>query len=821
MLGFGFVSLCIYLLAHFGHLEIRAIGSLFAVGVGFCGFVLHRRKVVREALQRLPHDLVFGLLLAFLCVCFGMLFKPYDATIIASDASVYLGTAHHLAREGTIKHHDPLVAEMTREERKVLFGNRFTETIPYARFPGGVPLVDPAKDMVTFYFYHLFPAWLAFGLETIGSEGYLRLLSLFASLSLVSLFLIGRSLSGNLLGLSLCIVQLFFFPQVYYSNFSSSELLAQSLFLSGLYMFINQTHRYEPQTMSQIYVCGLLWGALCLCRVDSIPFLFVGITIISVFSNLIGISFRVWLILIFSITLSSSIAIYHQLSNGIYIDMFDSFLFNSSVASMFSVLIVEWDFPGIIIVLGILFVMIAIFRRCHEQSRSTLFYISLKLLSVVLSAGFLVYFAKQIKSDLLVRHLHWILLYITPYLFATLLMGLVVVVSSILLKRAASNLSLLLAFFAIPAFCYLINPMVTAVQPWAIRRFVPMIFPLFFILSLYGWQEGLNLVCGPRIKLAQFIFAVMVILTAATFLHSSRSILGQPLFANVTAQLRELSRKIPEGAIVVIPDSDAGLHVQTALQYACARDTLLLPVAGSPGQRFEDVMSGFLVRQIDRGRRVFVLLLRPSDLAGTLVRHFQLTFVSETPISFWTVPSVPDDTFPGRIDAVRIQNLLFEVSSGREISVPISVEVGDFHADIPFIIDGFYGPEIMENPQEHATSYRWTGPVATLVFPPVASVSLTIDSWHPPQTEPADIQVQVDGMPVAVNQTPTERYRTIYIPLSKGLEKPPASRIVTLLTNTFNMKNLRLADDPRNLGVRLLRVTIEPLPAAHVTVAPL
>lgn len=148
---------------------------------------------MRAALRKLPYDLAFGLLLAGVCIIFGMLFKPYDAVIASGDASTYLAAAHQLSREGTIKHHDPLMAEMTRDERKVLTENRFKSdtTGKYARFPGGIPLIDPARDKVTFGFYHLLPVWLSFGLETIGGEGYLRLMSLFACLGLVSLFLIG------------------------------------------------------------------------------------------------------------------------------------------------------------------------------------------------------------------------------------------------------------------------------------------------------------------------------------------------------------------------------------------------------------------------------------------------------------------------------------------------------------------------------------------------------------------------------------------------------------------------------------------------------
>ncbi len=810
VLGFALVSSGIFLLAHFGCLKIRVIGSLFAVFAGFCGFVLWRRKAMYAALQKLPHDLAFGVLLTFFCICFGMFFRPYDAPIASVDASIYVATAHQLAKEGTIRHSDPLVAEMTPEERKVLFENRFKDdtTGPYARFPGGVPLIDPARDKVTFYFYHLFPVWLAFGLETLGGEGYMRLMSLFACVSLMSIFLIGKNLRDNLLGLSLCLVQLSFLPQIYYSSYPTSELLSQCLFLSGMYMFMNIGHKHESDNLPYVYICGLLWGALCLCKVECIPFLFCGITIISMLSDRGGLSLRDWLILIFFITLFSAIAICHQLSNAVYLQEFA--LVNTAIAQLIGSLFGERDLLGIIIITGMILVMIAILRSCRDKSICTLFYRSIKSLCIILSATFLVFFAIRFEWVRVVRHIHWITLYTTAYLLVLLAVGLAIVLFDGVLNLSSSNIKKLLAFFATPVFCYLIEPMVHPFQPWAIRRFVPMILPLFFILALYGWRAGLSRLCGKRGRMAQFIFLGMVCLTAGIFMRSSLLIVRQPLLSNVSPQLERLARSIPDKGLTIIPDSNAGLHIQAALRYQFGRDTLLLPLAGGCDKRFEEVMDRFLVRQIGKGKRVFLLVPLPLDPAGSLIQNFGLTFVSDVPFSFKILPWARVDTLSGGVEEVRLQNLLFEVHSMEHAAAPASIKVGDARQDLPVLLDGFYGPEVQGN----GRTFRWTGPVARLVLPPVASINLLIDTRRPPKTEPASIRVELDGVPVEVIPEEKPGLLTIHVPAA-GSKRDAAARTVTLTATTFNPKSLGISDDRRDLGVELLEVNLEPLPDAN------
>ena len=107
-----------------------------------------------------------------------------------------------------------------------------------------------------------------------------------------------------------------------------------------------------------------------------------------------------------------------------------------------------------------------------------------------------------------------------------------------------------------------------------------------------------------------------------------------------------MAQAIPKDALILVPDASADLHFQIALEYAHGRDVLLLPLAEGEGADVEDAARRFLARQIDGGRRVRLLLPRPTDLAGSLLRHFDVDFLFETSLSFESVRFVAPDTFP-------------------------------------------------------------------------------------------------------------------------------------------------------------------------------
>jgi len=267
-------------------------------------------------------------------------------------------------------------------------------------------------------------------------------------------------------------------------------------------------------------------------------------------------------------------------------------------------------------------------------------------------------------SDL-TAHLRWIGMYTTPFVLVVLAGGALLAVVEAFRARSSPIVAAVVAFVAGPACCYLIDPMTVGHQPWVMRRFVPVIFPLFFVLALYGWHVGVRRLFRTRPAVAQVAIVVLAATIAGRFLTSPTGLIGHPVSVATAAEVRAFGRAIPEGALVLIPDENASLHLQLALEYAGGRDVLLLPLRDVPGERFEAVMNGFLDRQFEKGRKIFVVLTGTIDAACSLASRFDLEARSESVLPFEAVPFVRTDAFPGPPVAAAVRGRVLEVRPRR------------------------------------------------------------------------------------------------------------------------------------------------------------
>ncbi len=132
---------------------------------------------------------------------------------------------------------------------------------------------------------------------------------------------------------------------------------------------------------------------------------------------------------------------------------------------------------------------------------------------------------------------------------------LVLALAGVLLKiqrtvRGGSNAATLLIFVLAvgTGLIYLSAPRVSPDHPWAIRRMVPLVFPLFILMAGYGLQSALHIAMGWRLRHLPQIAALTL---AAWLLLLQRSTLQFSENAGVTAQLRSIDAALPPGPLVV------------------------------------------------------------------------------------------------------------------------------------------------------------------------------------------------------------------------------------------------------------------------------
>ena len=316
--GFTVFSVCLFLLTFLGYFHWQL---LLAVLFGlFLAYAWRFRTIhPNPRLKFLPY-LLGCLVLGLTSLGLAKIDKPFESILWADDASVFIGAASKLAQNGSLVYTDPLVLEMSPQERSQLLNNRIPndKTGNLIRFPGGVRLINSSTGKVGFSFYHLFPAWLALGFQTLGNPGYLHLLALFSILTLITLYFLGESLAGPWVGGSLVCVLFLFYPQSYFSKMPATEILSQLLFLSGLLILTTQ-RKSSALSFKEQRLLGIIWGSLFLCRLESIYVLAISIILVFSLVPYFSRNQKQWRPLILMLMLFGLLAIYYQILRGEYL----------------------------------------------------------------------------------------------------------------------------------------------------------------------------------------------------------------------------------------------------------------------------------------------------------------------------------------------------------------------------------------------------------------------------------------------------------------------------------------------------------------------
>jgi hypothetical protein len=427
---------------------------------------------------------------------------------------------------------------------------------------------------------------------------------------------------------------------------------------------------------------------------------------------------------------------------------------------------------------------------------------------LIISVVWLVAFPAQAQWSEVLHHLHWLALYLPGWLIAGSAVGLGILgIATIRQPQQRTVRGVLFIFLAVPLASFLINPMVTATQPWAIRRFVTMALPLFLSLALLGWAHGLSAVGRRFGRNLNQGYAVLAVAVLAYFLPKSALLWRQPLYVDLGVQVTRLANRIPADALVILPDEDAGMHLQIALQYSEKRSTLLLPVTGQFGSRQSLLASQYLRRQLASGRPVIVLFQEPSVLPQLLTSNFTLEYLFSEPISFFELPQVPESKFSSMTRERKATYRAFQVREhGREAVPPATINIGQITEDLPFIVRGFYAPE--GDAAKPETLFRWTTAEAELLLPAVRKIRVHYHQWRPFQAPSTDLAVLVNGVRVKFQQATENGQEVIDMPVPIQTGPGKQKFRLTVVCNPFSMRDLGLSDDVRALGIAISGVEL-------------
>jgi hypothetical protein len=201
------------------------------------------------------------------------------------------------------------------------------------------------------------------------------------------------------------------------------------------------------------------------------------------------------------------------------------------------------------------------------------------------------------------------------------------------------------------------SPRVAPYQPWAMRRYLPVVLPVLALAAgtLMGTMLG-----SRRPRIVRAIAVVVVLAIVAWEIPATLKARRAPYFAGTLAGVTRLAQPLPHDAFVVVDGSFADVQFQVPLWLMFGRET----IAASGG---EPAWRDLLTTLVATGRPVYWI---QSGYASTPSAN-GLAFARVEPIVDLTVdlPDSPIDTPPRAVMRKVLPLAIYGVAAGVGVGV--------------------------------------------------------------------------------------------------------------------------------------------------------
>lgn len=265
-LAIGWLAL---LLAELGLFSLPALAAgLLLVVAGSLGGLSARRGTLRPDANT-PSPVVW-LLLPLLGLAVVAFFHPAEFILGGGDAGVYVNVGANIARTGSLLIQEQGLAELpVALWPGILRQTAPTAAVRYVRLPGFY-VSDGVPGLVIPQFFPLHPVWLAVCNALLGLRASLYATPVWAGLGVVAVALAVKRAFDMRIGLLAAFLLLVTPTQVYFARYPTAEPLTQFLVWAGLYCFVAFTAEDEPLWG---LLAGLALGQVFLARIDALPVL--------------------------------------------------------------------------------------------------------------------------------------------------------------------------------------------------------------------------------------------------------------------------------------------------------------------------------------------------------------------------------------------------------------------------------------------------------------------------------------------------------------------------------------------------------------------
>jgi len=262
LISFAFSSISALILAYLGAFSVARLallGLLFSLAL--------IPVLLRSGARPLFSPSRAGCLLApvlLLGLGAALFFRPVPYIFGGWDPGVYVNTAGHLAREGTIFPVDRTAADLEPEDVLRLAWRHSTG---YPEKYPGFRYSSPETGRLIPEFYHLFPVWMAVLYSWGGLGGLFCLTPLAGLAALAAFYLALRELWGARAALAAGLLLAFNVAQIWQARFPTAEMLSQFLLFAGTAAAGKYLRQEKP---FWAVIAAAAWGLLMLCRITSL-----------------------------------------------------------------------------------------------------------------------------------------------------------------------------------------------------------------------------------------------------------------------------------------------------------------------------------------------------------------------------------------------------------------------------------------------------------------------------------------------------------------------------------------------------------------------
>lgn len=440
-----------------------------------------------------------------LMICIGLAFfaPPHEYIFGNWDPGTYVNTGAHLAREGSITINDQTLRVIPPEDRHLFY---YTHLVTQ-RYEGGMAIADSDEAIVSPHFYHLYTCWIALFHSLGGVRFSLWVNIVFALLAVAAIYATARELAGGRTALLAALLVMFGAAQIWNARFPTAEIVTQFLLWSGFFCLLRYLDEESPVWS---WVSGICFAEMMLTRFTAIvvlPFLL----IIIVWRN--RHAWRrndLWLV----IPLAAGVA--HLVAQNAtvcrhYFDRQMEVLRSQGI----SPLLLLVSAVAFLCLLGLILVAgrrwrgrLPLCKRGLATLRSMLPY----FLPALFLAGYYLRPLLDASPDARnLRELGWFIypLAIRGFYFPA---GLFLAMGGVILflKRGMGEKRAAFAALVLPVcIIFLFKKMVFPSYPWAVRRFVPLVYPTLVFFMACALTK-----IGSRSRIARYaaLFIVIILL---------------------------------------------------------------------------------------------------------------------------------------------------------------------------------------------------------------------------------------------------------------------------------------------------------------------